>query len=306
MLTNKSGIRFAEPDRLRTCDQVTPNDTSWSSQWALPKINAPAAWAITLGSSAVKAAVLDTGWDTNHPDLVDKVVAAKDFTIANGSPDTVEDGHGHGTHTAGTVAAISNNGLAVASIGWNTSLMIGKVLSDSGNGSDSEVANGIIWAGDNGAKVCSMSLGGSGTSQTMQAAIEYTFGKNCFVVASAGNNGNTNLNYPAAYEPCMAVASTTSTDARSSFSTYGNWVDIAAPGSSIISTYNNGGTATLSGTSMACPHVAGLAALVWSRGAPHMKAVRQILVKTGVPVTSGFGSFPLKRIDAQAAVRSLF
>jgi thermitase len=304
-LTGVPGIAYAEPDRLLKVDAVTPNDPYFKNQWALAKMKTPDAWTLALGSSAVKVAVLDTGWDTDHQDLVGKVVLSKDFTVADGSANTVEDGHGHGTHCCGIVAATTNNAKGVSSAGWKTSLMVGKVMGNNGSGYLSEIATGITWAADNGAKVISLSLGGPSGSTTLENACKYATNKNCLVVAAAGNNANTAANYPAYYATCVAVASTTDGDARSSFSNYGSWVDVAAPGSNILSTYNNGGYATMSGTSMATPEAAAVAALIWSRGATSVTAVRNTLIGTGDPVTSGFASYPLRRVNAGRAVGAL-
>jgi subtilisin family serine protease len=139
-----------------------------------------------------------------------------------------------------------------------------KVLNSAGNGSWADIASGIDFASTNGAKVISMSLGGSGGSATLQTAVDNAWANGVLVVAAAGNSNTTAPSYPAYYSNCIAVASTTNTDARSSFSNYGPWVDVAAPGSNIYSTYLGVGYTSLNGTSMACPHVAGLGGLLWS------------------------------------------
>lgn len=256
-------VEFAEPNYIARHFQVTPNDPSYGSQWGLPKISAPAGWAVTTGSTGVTIAIVDTGVDKNHSDLVGKLVAGYDFVNNDADAD---DDNGHGTHCAGIAAALTNNGIGVAGVDWNARIMPVKVLNASGSGSYSGIANGIIWAADNGAKVISMSLGGSSGSATLESAVNYAAGKGVVIVAAAGNSNTTAASYPGYYTACIAVGSTTSTDARSSFSNYGaNWVDVAAPGSSIYSTYDGNTYATLSGTSMATPHVAGLAGLLWAK-----------------------------------------
>ena len=262
----EKNVEFAEPDYIAKAI-LTPDDPNFGYQWGMTKIQAPQAWDVTTGSSNVKIAILDTGIDQDHPDLSSKIAANKNFTTSS----TVDDLYGHGTHCAGIAAAITNNSIGVAGVGFNTSLMNGKVLDDKGSGYYSWIASGITWATNNGAKVISMSLGGSSGSSTLENAVNYAWNNGVVVVAAAGNNGNTAPSYPAYYANCIAVAATDQTDAKASFSTYGSWVDVAAPGVSIYSTLpnhsNSIGTVNygyLSGTSMATPHVAGLAALVWS------------------------------------------
>jgi thermitase len=293
------GVEYAEPNYIATTF-FTVNDPHLGNQWALPKINAPLAWDVFRGNTAIKVAVLDTGAEASHPDLKGKIVQQYDFVANDG---VAEDKNGHGTHTAGTVAAATNNGVGVAAIGFGTPLMIAKVLNNAGSGTHSAIANGIRWAADNGASVISMSLGGSSGSTTLESAVNYAWNKGVLVVAAAGNAGNTALQYPAAYANCMAVAATDRNDARASFSTYGSWIDCAAPGVSILSTYTRNRYAYSDGTSMACPHVAGLAALVWdSAHGTSNQNVRSRINSTGTPVSTGFGSFPTRRINAWAAV----
>ena len=278
-----SGMCYAEPNYLAEAT-YTPNDPSFGSQWALSKISCPSAWDITLGSSGVTIAIIDTGVDLDHPDLMSKLVAGYDFV--NG--DTIaDDDHGHGTHCAGIAAALTNNGVGVAGVGYNSSVMPIKVLDANGSGSYSDIVSGIYWATDHGAKVISMSLGGSSGSSALQDAVNYAWDHGVLIVAAAGNsNVNTPL-YPAYYTNCIAVGSTDSADAKSSFSNFGDWVDVAAPGSSIYSTYPNG-YATMSGTSMATPHVAGLAGLVWEhRGVgAAVSTIRSAIETTCDPVGS--------------------
>jgi thermitase len=253
-------VVYAEPDYIAQAD-VTPNDPYLSQQWGLTKIMATEAWGITTGSADVKIAILDTGVDLNHQDLASKIVASINLTTSA----TADDICGHGTHVAGIAAASTNNGTGTAGLGYNSTIMNVKVLGDTGSGSYSWIIQGIIWAADNGAKVINMSLGGSSASSTLESAINYAWSKGVVVVASAGNSGSSVPSYPAYYSNVIAVAATDSTDKLTSWSSYGDWVDVAAPGSSIYSTLINDAYGTKSGTSMASPFVSGLAALVFTR-----------------------------------------
>jgi thermitase len=254
-------VEYAEPN-YRCEAFYTPNDASFSTQYAPQKIQCPAGWDRTRGSSSVVIAIIDTGIDLNHPDLSGKIVPGYDFVNRDASP---QDDNGHGTHCAGIAAAKTDNSIGIAGVGFNCSLMGVKVLDQNGAGWFSDVASGIVWATDHGAKVLSLSLGGTNGSAALADAVNYAWSRNVVICAAAGNGNTTNASYPAYYTNCIAVASSQSNDTRSSFSSYGSWVDVAAPGQSIYSTYLGGGYRTLSGTSMATPAVAGLAGLVWSR-----------------------------------------
>ncbi|OGE01583.1 hypothetical protein A2196_01715, partial [Candidatus Curtissbacteria bacterium RIFOXYA1_FULL_41_14] len=230
-------VEFAEPDFVATALTAT-NDLSLSQQWGMFKVvaadnSSPSAWDITTGSSSTKIAILDTGIDQDHEDLAGKIVANQNFTNSS----TVDDLYGHGTHVGGIAAAITNNATGVAGIGYDSTLMNGKVLDDSGSGYYSWIANGIVWATDNGAKVINMSLGGSSGSSTLQNAVNYAVNNGVVVVAAAGNSGNPSRTYPAYYSNVIAVAATDSNDNKASWSSYGSWVDVAAPGVDIYSTF---------------------------------------------------------------------
>lgn len=262
-LKRNPNVIMVEPNYLYEVT-YTPNDPSLSSQWAWGVIDAYQGWDVTQGSTATVIAVVDTGVQRNHPDLDAKIVAGYDYVQNDTAPD---DGNGHGTHVAGTAAAETNNSTGGAGTCPNCKIMPVRVLDNNGSGTLANVANGITWAANNGADVINLSLGGSGSS-TLQQAVQYAWNAGVFLACAAGNSNtsSTASAYPAAYAQCFGVASTTSSDARSSFSNYGSWVEVAAPGSSIYSTWTGGGYNTINGTSMATPHVAGLAGLLSGQG----------------------------------------
>ena len=262
----------------RVTDQWQYNNTAQTGGKNDADIDAFEAWEINSGSSSVPIAILDTGIDQSHEDLKSKIAKNSNYSPSR----TVDDRYGHGTHVAGSAAAATNNSTGVAGTCPDCNLYNVKVLGDTGGGSDSSVANGITWSADNGAKVVNMSLGGGG-SNTLQLAVDYAWNKGVVLVAAAGNDDVSNLAYPAAYDKVIAVASTDNKDLKSSFSNYGSWVDVAAPGSSILSSapdqlniiWKRGVKyGTISGTSMAAPHVAGVAGLVWSTNGTSNQDVR--------------------------------
>lgn len=263
-LARNPNVAYAELDYLADANW-TPNDPSFSAQWALPKVQAPAAWDYARGTSAVLIAVVDTGVDLSHPDLAGKVRTDIDWDFVNNDA-TAQDDNGHGTHLAGTVAAATNNGTGIAGMCPNCSILPVKVLNASGSGSYSAIASGIRYAADKGAKVINLSLGGSSGATTLSDAVVYANGKGALQVCAVGGSNSSTPSYPAYYSQCVAVAATDQNDNKASFSSYGTWVDTSAPGVSIYSTYLNGGYATLSGASMATAHAAGLAGLLFSQG----------------------------------------
>ncbi|MDD1783166.1 S8 family peptidase [Enterovibrio sp. ZSDZ35] len=231
------------------------------TNWAGAILRIPDVWRLTQGDG-VKVAVLDTGVDPDHPDLISAIEDTVDFT-----GDGIEDASGHGTHCAGIVGA-RLNGVGFVGVAPKSTLMIAKVLANNGRGSNAWVANGVYWAVESGADVISMSLGGPQSSQALFKAIQYALFHGVYVICAAGNEGALNSNsigYPGRYGGVITVASHDQNGNPSGFSSQGGEVDVMAPGSEIWSTYKEGGYASLSGTSMATPFVSGLAALIASK-----------------------------------------
>lgn len=307
-------VELAEPNRWRET-MITPNDPLLGSQWGLTKINAPAAWDISTGSGSVVVGVIDSGCDLDHPELAPLLVGGYDMVDLGASPtppagwrfegdfsgrDAIpEDEVGHGTHVAGTIAAATNNAAQVAGVGWQTAIMPVKALtrmvriSDgrvSGVGSSADVAAAVRWAADHGAHVINMSLGSDTATSVESSAIAYAIGKGVVVVAAMGNDGTANPSYPAAYPGVVAVGAIDSADKKASFSQTGSHISLAAPGVGILSTYLAGGTTTMSGTSMATPHVAGVAALIKAvKPSATGAEIAAILRDTARPLTDAAG-----------------
>jgi subtilisin family serine protease len=247
--------------------QDAPPDDQYyaSSQKDFPLIGVPAAWPLSTGSSKVIVAVLDTGVQKTHPDLVDLTFVSSWNTRTNTT--NVRDFYGHGTHVVGTIAARANNAVGVAGLAPGVTIMPVKVMDDNGQGYWSDFLEGVDWARTHGASIVNLSLGGT-LSASQAAAFQPTFdaayNAGVLVVAAAGNNNRNEAFYPASFNHVVSVAATTNSDAKASFSNYGPNVDLSAPGVSIMSTYPGSLYKLMSGTSMATPHVVGLAALIRS------------------------------------------
>lgn len=258
-LARNPKIEFAEPDFIAQAN-ATANDPHYGNQWHLAKIQAPSAWDVTTGTASTVIAVIDTGANYSHPDLQGKLLAGYDFVNSDSDP---SDDNGHGTGVSGTAAAASNNAIGVASIAWACPVMPLKVLDAAGSGSYSNIAKAINYAADNGARVINLSLGGSSNSLTLQNAVNYAWNKGVVLVAAAGNNGNNTPVYPAACNNVVAVSATNSSDAIPTWSSYGSYVDVSAPGESILTTWG-GDYAYVSGTSFSSPVTAATIALMIS------------------------------------------
>ncbi|MFA4857895.1 MAG: S8 family serine peptidase [Candidatus Margulisiibacteriota bacterium] len=258
-------VEYAEPNYIVKALDTTPNDTYYSDQWGLTKVDAPTAWDTTHGSTSIKIAVIDTGVNYNHEDLSSKVTLGYNFADDNDDPDDDDVLHnGHGTHVAGIAAAITNNATGIAGLGWDTKILAVKVLHSSGTGDSYAVAQGIEYAADR-ASVLNLSLGDSDPSTAMEDAVAYATDQGCLVVAAAGNDGNSNRMYPAAYSPTIATASTDTNDQKVSWSNYGSWISVCAPGNNAYGPGLSNSYSYMSGTSASAPFVAGLAALVWAQ-----------------------------------------
>jgi len=350
---NDPDVEYAELNYVVSICK-TPNDPLYPIQWPLNNtgqmypesgrynpppgtadsdVDGPQAWNIETGSSEIIVAVVDTGVDYTHRDIDDNMWLNNGEIPGNGLDDddngyiddmygydfrnydsNPKDDHGHGTHCAGIIAAEGNNGLDVTGLCWNAKIMAIKFLNSSGSGNTSDAIEAFYYAVDNGADVISNSWGGADYSQTMKDAIDYAYSQGAIIVASAGNNNSTYPNYPAYYDHVISVAATDSRDQKASFSNYGDWVDIAAPGVDVLSlrasgtsmgTVNNSYTTVSSGTSMACPHVAGACALLLSFF-PQVRVdeLEQSLIETTDPVTPEI--FPWGRLNAHQAAMDLF
>lgn len=240
-----------------------PNDLLFAQyQWNLPATQTNQGWNLSKGSNDVIVGIVDTGVDIDHPDLQGQLLPGYNVIDPNTEP---LDDVGHGTHVTGIIGALVNNNEGVAGISWYNKILPVKALDKSGSGTTYSVSEGIIWAADHGAKVINLSLGNYADSQFLHDAIKYAYDKDVVLVSASGNDNTERPGFPAAYPEVLAVAATDSNMKRASYSNYGDYIDVAAPGSSIASTYPGNQYAALSGTSMASPHVAAMAGLIRSR-----------------------------------------
>jgi thermitase len=257
-------IEYVEPHYIYITNEVSsvPNDLLYRDyQWNLPTIQTLQGWEFTRGNEELIIAVVDTGVDLDHPEFQGKLVKGYNFVDPNSLP---YDDVGHGTHVAGVIGALTNNNEGVAGITWFNKIMPIKVLDSSGTGSTYDVAQGIIWAVDHGAKVINLSLGNYAEAAFLHDAVKYAYERDVMLIAATGNDNTSQPGYPAAYPEVLAVGATDETIALAPFSNYGDYVDVTAPGVNIASTYPQNQYAALSGTSMASPHVAALAGLIRS------------------------------------------
>lgn len=309
-------FQYVEPD-WRVYPVLTPNDPQYGTQWHLPKINAPAAWNHFTGNGTITIAITDTGVRTDHEDLSARLVSGANSATGTAIPQTsgglVEDINGHGSHCAGIAGAIGNNAKGVSGISWNVRIMPVRVTNSTGGSSSiAALTEGARWAANNGARVISTSYSGVSNAavQTTGNYIKYTRnGVYCWAA------GNSNANVATDHVDVTIVGASDSNDLKASFSNYGPGIDVFAPGVNILSTYNGSATSynTLSGTSMACPLAAGLAALITAAN-PALTAVEveTILYQTCFDLTAAPGGvgndayWGWGRIDALAALRRAY
>lgn len=245
---------------------TTPNDARFGEQWYMPVIGLPTAWGTEpSGLQTITVAVVDSGICANHPDLAGRIVAGYDFVENDTDP---QDEFGHGCGVAGVIAANGNNGQGIAGVAPNVQIMPIRVLDRNGLGGYFNIAQGIIYAVDNGADVINLSLAGPSSSFLLEDAVNYAVESGVVVIAAAGNNGSQGAWYPAAYPAVIAVGSVEKDLTSSSFSNFGDDVDVLAPGRDILTTSTNGDYQLMTGTSFAAPLVSGIAALALALDVP--------------------------------------
>lgn len=289
-LKHLQGVERVEADAIAHISAKTPAPTPAPTQplqtvpWGVSRIDAPKAWATSRGTN-IKVAVLDTGIDKTHPDLIDNIAGGANF-IESGrgsrltlDPTAWNDDNGHGTHVSGTIAARDNT-IGVVGVAPEAKLYGVKVLNSTGNGYTSDIISGIEWSVANGAQVISMSLSVPTDVQALHNAVDAADAAGVVVVAAAGNTGDgsaatNNVGYPAGYGSVIAVAASDSSDRIASFSSDGPAVEIAAPGVNVYSTTRGSGYATMNGTSMATPHVAGVIATTLAAPVPAQADLNQ-------------------------------
>jgi len=320
-------VEYAEPNYISEFFFI-PDDTNYTDQWSHQMIDSEVAWDIERGSTDVIIAIVDSGVMYNHPDLMDNIWVNSGEIAGNGIDDDDNgyiddvngydftgpedndpmDEFGHGTHCAGISAAVSDNALGVAGLCHGCRIM--PVRAGSYWLTDEDIAQSIYYATDNGADIISMSFGSSQASNLVREAIDYAFSNGVVLIAAAGNSGSVSFHYPAAYSNVLSVAATNDNDLRSGFSSYGDWVDVAAPGEDILSTSLSSGSisdpsgyVSISGTSMAAPLVSGLAGLLLSDDASLSNAE---VYSTIVGTSENMGNYSITggRINAYSAFTS--
>jgi thermitase len=272
-LRHTRGVRWAEPNfRVHALADATPDDPLWADLYGVRRIGAPAFWSgHGLGgfpaTGGTPVGIVDTGIDATHEDLAGRVAACGAAAGGRVSEGDCADGEGHGTHVAGTIGATAGNGAGIAGVAFNAPLIVCRALDGDGSGTIADVAACMRWVHDKGAKVISMSLGGA-PSETLAAAAKSAYARGgrtgSLIVAAAGNDGDSTISYPAGLPQVVSVAAIGPGDEVAPFSNENADVEVAAAGVDVLSARLGGGYVRESGTSMATPHVAGAAALLWS------------------------------------------
>ncbi|MEI7555678.1 S8 family peptidase [Candidatus Chlorohelix sp.] len=301
-------VIYAEPAYYYYTDAVVaPNDAGYNQQYNLKAIKVPRAWSISTGGD-VTVAVLDSGVDTIHPDLAPNIAGTFDF-VDGSSPKA--DPNGHGTVVSGIITATGNNGQFGAGVAWKSKLLAVRVMGANGSGRNEDIAKGIRSAADNGARIINMSLGGSTDSKVLREAVQYAIDKGVIVIASSGNSGNDNPNYPAAYPGVISVAAVGKLGTPAYFSSYGSAITITAPGVGICSTIRLNNFGCEDGTSFSAPIIAGVVTLMLAVNPTLTRdQVKAILIATAVPAPGrGVGEFDYQygygTVNAYAAVRAV-
>jgi len=260
-LMHSGRFTFVERDHNAHVQATTPDDPDFLSQWHLTTIQAPAAWAITLGSATVPIAIIDSGADSTQPDLAPKLIAGWNFLTGNSKTSDTGCNTGHGTAVSGAAGAATNNLTGVAGVGWANTIMPLVVTSSSCVAMYSDIASAINYAADHGVRIINISVAGSTASSTLQSAVDYAWSKGAVIFAAAGNNSSSTPMYPAACNNAVAVSATVEGDTLASWSNYGSWIDLSAPGNMILTTQMGGSYGNWWGTSLASPIAAAVGAL---------------------------------------------
>ncbi|MGE0825215.1 MAG: S8 family serine peptidase [Candidatus Binatia bacterium] len=302
---NDPNLRLLEPNPIVTVEPVTPvaNDPLFPVQWGLERIEAPQAWAHLSGTAGVTVAIIDSGIDSNHPDLRGKVIPGWNAIDQN---DDTRDQHGHGTALAGIIAANMNDAIGMAGVCPHCPLLPVKVLDEAGEGTYAQVIAGILWAAERKPQVINFSLGSYGYSRFLADAVEQAYNAGAVLVAAAGNEATAAALYPAALPHVISVSGTDSADHFWTGSNYGARIDMAAPALNILSLDAGSGYLLATGTSFSAAHVSGVAALLRTQHAKLTNAqVAQVLFETaddlgekGKDTLYGYG-----RINAGHALR---
>lgn len=306
-----NGKDVAEPPLPATQSQMAlPNDPLIPAQYGFSITGMEKVWQHQPGSPNVVVAVIDSGIDGQHPEFEGQLIEGFDFTLKTPGPGGQVDGYGHGTHVAGVIGAKTNNGQGIAGLAPGCKLMPVRIFNNWGQSESGRSAKAVIWAVDHGAKVINASWGSPMLGEASKAAYEYAIQNDVVFVAAVGNAGNEEPKYPGAVPEAIGVAATNADDRWGSFSTYGEWVDLGAPGAEILSTYpmqKGNGYRIMDGTSMAAPFVSAAAALIRSQHPDwNVAQVRQRLESTAKDVImsgkdkySGYG-----RVDIAKALET--